>query len=114
MQLSALCARTPPLGPSALPNAVPHGYPLKDPVLLTRPPATPTGAVTPSAGLKDLADLCRRRSVLFVSDEIYRAFTYDAPPATPATDNPDAVVVEGFGKTYGVTGWRLGFAHGPK
>lgn len=83
-------------------------------VVLLATPANPTGTVTPTADLKALADICRERNVLLVSDEIYRAFTYDASPASPATFNPDSLVIEGFGKTYGITGWRLGYAHGPK
>lgn len=76
-------------------------------------PANPTGAVTPAESMKAIAELCRDRGVLLVSDEIYRAFSYDGPARSPAEFSPDVVVVEGFGKTYGVTGWRLGFAHGP-
>jgi aspartate aminotransferase/aminotransferase len=48
-----------------------------------------------------------------VSDEIYREFCYDRPLPCPASWNDQTVVVDGFSKTYGVTGWRLGFVHGP-
>ena len=48
-----------------------------------------------------------------ISDEVYRAFCYDHPFATPASWNEDVLVVDGFSKTYGMTGWRLGYAHGP-
>jgi aspartate/methionine/tyrosine aminotransferase len=51
--------------------------------------------------------------VLLISDEVYRAFCYDAPFATPAAWNEDVLVVDGFSKAHGMTGWRLGFAHGP-
>jgi len=77
-------------------------------------PANPTGAVIDAPTQKALAELCRARGILLVSDEIYRAFHYDTPPLTPATHDPDVLVIEGFGKTYGMTGWRLGWAHGPK
>ena len=77
-------------------------------------PSNPTGAVIDAATQKDLADLCRARGVLLISDEIYRAFHYDAPHVSPAAFDPNVLVVEGFGKTYGMTGWRLGWAHGPK
>jgi aspartate aminotransferase/aminotransferase len=83
-------------------------------VVLIASPANPTGAVTSPANLKSIAEICVKRNVLLLSDEIYRAFTYDGPPTSPAQFNPDCVVVEGFGKTYGLTGWRLGYAHGPK
>jgi aspartate/methionine/tyrosine aminotransferase len=77
-------------------------------------PANPTGAVTPPAAMKALAEVCRDRGVLLVSDEIYKAFHYDAGPCSPAEFDPVVLVIEGFGKTYGMTGWRLGYAHGPK
>ena len=53
------------------------------------------------------------RDVLLISDEVYRAFCYDHPFATPASWNDDVLVVDGFSKAYGMTGWRLGYAHGP-
>jgi aspartate aminotransferase/aminotransferase len=82
--------------------------------VLLSTPSNPTGAVIDADTQKELADLCRARGVLLVSDEIYRAFQYDAPHVSPARYDPNVLVVEGFGKTYGMTGWRLGWAHGPK
>ena len=52
--------------------------------------------------------------MLLISDEIYRAFCYDRPFASPASWNEDVLVIDGFSKTHGMTGWRLGFAHGPR
>ncbi len=60
-----------------------------------------------------LAELCQARGVLLISDEVYRAFCYDRPFAGPAAWNEDVLVVDGFSKSHGMTGWRLGFAHGP-
>jgi len=82
--------------------------------LLLSTPANPTGAVIDAATQNALAEICGRRGVLLISDEIYRAFHYDAPASSPAAFHPDSLVVEGFGKTYGITGWRLGWVHGPK
>src|SRR5207244_7891766 len=64
--------------------------------------------------LRDLAVLARERRVLLMSDEVYRAFCYDAPFSSPATWNEDTLVFDGFSKAYGMTGWRLGFCHGPR
>jgi len=44
---------------------------------------------------------------LLVSDEIYSAFGYDQPFASPAEFNEDVLVLDGFSKAYGMTGWRL-------
>jgi aspartate/methionine/tyrosine aminotransferase len=76
-------------------------------------PANPTGVVATTDEMRALAELCRRRDILLISDEVYRAFCYDHPFATPANWNDDVLVVDGFSKTYGMTGWRLGYAHGP-
>jgi aspartate aminotransferase/aminotransferase len=63
--------------------------------------------------MQALAKLCRDREILLISDEVYRAFCFDSPFATPATWNEDVLVVDGFSKAHGMTGWRLGYAHGP-
>jgi aspartate aminotransferase/aminotransferase len=48
-----------------------------------------------------------------LSDEIYRSFCYDAPFVSPAKYNDRTLVVDGFSKSHGMTGWRLGYVHGP-
>lgn len=81
--------------------------------LIANSPGNPTGVVATPEEMEALAKLCRDRGILLISDEVYRAFSYDAPCASPATWNEDVLVVDGFSKTYGMTGWRLGYAHGP-
>jgi aspartate aminotransferase/aminotransferase len=83
-------------------------------MMLLCTPGNPTGAVIDREAQQTLAEFCAKRGILLVSDEIYKAFHYDTPPSCPAEFNPDVLVVEGFGKTYGMTGWRLGYVHGPK
>jgi aspartate aminotransferase/aminotransferase len=82
--------------------------------IIVNSPANPTGVVHPRERLRDLARLAAERGVLLISDEIYNLFTYDAPFCSPAEFNEDVLVIDGFSKTYGMTGWRLGFAHGPR
>ena len=81
--------------------------------VIVNSPGNPTGAVTSAETMKALALLCKERDILLVSDEVYESFCYDHPFATPATWNEDVLVVDGFSKAHGMTGWRLGFAHGP-
>ncbi|SIO58683.1 aspartate aminotransferase/aminotransferase [Singulisphaera sp. GP187] len=81
--------------------------------IVVNSPANPTGAVATAEEMEALAKLCRERGVLLISDEVYRAFCYDGSFATPATWNDEVLVVDGFSKAHGMTGWRLGFAHGP-
>jgi aspartate aminotransferase/aminotransferase len=82
-------------------------------MILLNSPANPTGAVAGEAEVRAVAELAARHNIALVSDEIYRAFSYDAPFVSPAQWNEQSIVVDGFSKTHGVTGWRLGFVHGP-
>jgi aspartate aminotransferase/aminotransferase len=82
--------------------------------IILNSPANPTGRVYPREVVRDLAVLAREHGVLLLSDEVYRVFCYDGPFTSPAEFNEDVVVFDGFSKAYGMTGWRLGFAHGPR
>jgi aspartate aminotransferase/aminotransferase len=77
-------------------------------------PANPTGIAINREAQKAIAELAQSRGILVISDEIYRAFHYNGTATSPASFSPNVLVIEGFGKTYGMTGWRLGWAHGPK
>lgn len=83
-------------------------------MILFNSPSNPAGAVASRDAVRDLADLATQHGILLISDEIYREFCYDGPLPSPAEFNEHTLVVDGFGKSYGFTGWRLGFAHGPK
>ncbi len=85
----------------------------KTKAVIVNSPGNPTGVVASAQELEVLASLCRKQGVLLISDEVYRSFCYDGPFVTPASWNEDVLVVDGFSKSYGMTGWRLGFAHGP-
>jgi len=61
-----------------------------------------------------VAQLAQQHGILLLSDEIYRVFCYDEPFHSPAEFNEQVVVFDGFSKAYGMTGWRLGYAHGPR
>ena len=82
-------------------------------MIIFNSPANPTGAVADEATVRGLAQLADERNVVLLSDEIYRAFCYDRPFVSPAGFNDQTLVIDGFSKTYGMPGWRLGFAHGP-
>ncbi len=82
-------------------------------LILFNSPANPTGVVADDEAARGLAELAAKHNVALLSDEIYRLFCYDAPLPSPARWNPDTIVVDGFSKSYGVTGWRLGWVHGP-
>lgn len=86
----------------------------KTKAILFSSPSNPTGVTLPGDTLRDLAALAREKGVLLIADEIYRSFWYDGPFRSAAEFDPNVLVVDGFGKTYGITGWRLGYAHGPR
>ncbi len=79
-------------------------------------PGNPTGAVPSRAALDAIAEVVRRHNLAVVSDEIYDRLSYDAPH-TPFPTLPGmlerTVLLNGFSKTYGMTGWRVGYAAGP-
>jgi aspartate/methionine/tyrosine aminotransferase len=76
-------------------------------------PANPTGATASESEIRAVAQLAAKRNIALVSDEIYSHFCYDAPFVSPAQFNPRTIVIDGFSKSHAMTGWRLGFAHGP-
>lgn len=81
--------------------------------VIVNSPANPTGAVASAGEMRALALLCRERGVLLISDEVYRSFCYDVPFTSPAEFSDEVLVADGFSKSHGMTGWRLGYAHGP-
>jgi aspartate aminotransferase/aminotransferase len=81
--------------------------------ILINSPANPTGAVFAKDALREVAILAQERGILLLSDEIYRVFCYGRPFTSPAEFNENVLVFDGFSKAYGMTGWRLGYAHGP-
>jgi aspartate aminotransferase/aminotransferase len=82
-------------------------------MILFNSPANPTGVVAGEAEMRAVAELAAKHNISLVSDEIYSSFCFDSPFATPAKWNDQTIVVDGFSKTHAVTGWRLGFVHGP-
>ncbi len=78
-------------------------------------PSNPTGVVLNADELKQAAELAERHNIILLVDEIYNRLTYDAPcpPALKAAPHR-TLLLRGFGKSYGMTGWRLGYAAGPK
>lgn len=86
----------------------------KTKMLVVNSPANPTGIQFHREEIKQLAELAERHDIVLVSDEIYRIFSYDEECVSPAEYNENTVVIDGFSKSYAMTGLRLGFVHGPK
>ena len=94
-------------------NKVEKAITKKTKVILFNNPANPTGKTYSLETVKELAELARKHGVLLISDEIYSAFHFDGLLKTPADFNHNVLVLDGFSKSYGMTGWRMGYAHGP-
>lgn len=77
-------------------------------------PNNPTGVTYSPDELQLVADIARQYSLHIVSDEIYDKFVYDDSFVSMGNVANGAIVISGFSKTAGMTGWRLGYAYGPK
>ena len=81
-------------------------------------PNNPTGAVMSAAEMEEIAAVLRETNVLVLSDEIYSELTYGLDRHVSIASLPGmaerTIVVNGFSKSYAMTGWRLGWAMGPK
>ncbi|MBC7853236.1 MAG: pyridoxal phosphate-dependent aminotransferase [Pirellulaceae bacterium] len=82
-------------------------------MILLNSPANPTGVIASKEEVRGLAELAAERNIALLSDEIYRSFCYDSPFVSPAMFNDQTIVIDGFSKSHGMTGWRLGCVHGP-
>ena len=76
-------------------------------------PCNPTGAVYTRQELADIAAVARKHNLLVISDEIYNLFCYDQPFVSMAGLYENTLLMRGFSKSYGMTGWRLGWCTGP-
>jgi aspartate aminotransferase/aminotransferase len=85
----------------------------KTKLLLLNSPANPTGRILPMEQLQAIAAVCRKHGITVIADEIYRLFAY-APMTSMAEVYENTLVLVGHSKTFAMTGWRLGYACGPK
>lgn len=89
----------------------------KTKVLILPFPNNPTGAILEREILEELAKICVEKDIFVVSDEIYSELSYNGRHVSIA-EMPGmkerTIVINGFSKSYAMTGWRLGYACGPK
>ena len=86
--------------------------------VLLNSPSNPCGTVLTAKEIAELVQLCERRGVLLISDEIYDEFCFNDARENGLCPSPgrisnNCLIIRGFGKTHGCTGWRLGYAAGP-
>ena len=90
----------------------------KTKVLVLPFPNNPTGAVLTAQELQVIADIVKERDIFVVSDEIYSELSYGREGHVSIASLPGmaerTIVINGFSKSYAMTGWRLGYAAGPR
>ncbi len=86
----------------------------KTKAIIINTPNNPTGMVYTKTELTQVADTVAQHKLLLIADEIYEMFDYDKKFFSIASIYDNTVTLNGFSKNLGITGWRLGYAHGPK
>lgn len=101
-----------------MPDELEHAITDKTKLLILPYPNNPTGAVMRKDDLVAIAKVIKKHNLFVLSDEIYSALTYGDQShisiASISGMKERTVVINGFSKTYSMTGWRLGYALGPK
>jgi aminotransferase len=81
-------------------------------------PNNPTGSIMTKEELQEIADICIEKDIIVVSDEIYSMLTYGNENHCSIASLPGmrerTIVINGFSKSHAMTGWRLGYACGPR
>lgn len=83
-------------------DPAPHG-------VVVASPANPTGTMLDAAELQAVADECKRRDIVFISDEIYHGLTYRGRSVSALEVTQDTIVINSFSKFCRMPGWRLGW-----
>jgi aspartate aminotransferase len=81
-------------------------------LVILNSPQNPTGGVIPADDVRAIADLLRERDVMVLSDEIYSRIWFGEAPLSIASLPgmlEKTIILDGFSKTYAMTGWRLGY-----
>ncbi len=90
----------------------------KTKILVLNSPNNPTGGVISETALREIGRIALERDILVISDEVYEKIIFDdtkhfSPGSVPELKN-HVLTVNGLSKTFAMTGWRIGYACGPK
>jgi aspartate/methionine/tyrosine aminotransferase len=90
----------------------------KTKMVILNSPQNPTGGIIPAADIAAIADLIRDRDIMVLSDEIYSRIVYGNEEPVSIATMPGmlekTIILDGFSKTYAMTGWRLGYGVMPE
>jgi len=103
------------ISPSLLKKAITN----KTKAIIFNIPCNPTGVVYGRKELEEIANIIVEKNIFMISDEIYEKIIYDGRKHIPFASLGDEIseltfTVNGFSKSYAMTGWRIGYAAGPK
>ena len=93
-------------------NVLKDSLSAKTKMLILNSPHNPTGGVIPAADVRAIADMVRDRDLVILSDEIYTRIYFDEEPLSISTLPgmlEKTIILDGFSKTYAMTGWRMGY-----
>jgi aspartate/methionine/tyrosine aminotransferase len=93
-------------------NALRDGLSNKTKMVILNSPANPTGGVMPREDIVQIAAMLRERDVMILTDEIYSRIYYESEPLSIASFEgmlEKSIILDGFSKTYSMTGWRMGY-----
>lgn len=86
--------------------------------IIVNTPCNPTGVMLPKSVLKEIAAIAKERDLLVVADEVYKSLVYDGETHHSVLNVPGmrerTILVDSLSKKFAMTGWRLGWAIGPK
>ncbi|MEA4811707.1 MAG: pyridoxal phosphate-dependent aminotransferase [Anaerolineaceae bacterium] len=82
--------------------------------MIINSPCNPTGAVYSPEAIRKMTEMAKESGTLVISDEIYETILYEGDVYSPASEFDNVFTVNGFSKSYAMTGWRLGYACGPQ
>ena len=86
-------------------------------LIILNSPENPTGGIIPERDIRDLAEIVRDRDLMVLSDEIYSRICYNGEAFSLASVPgmlEKTIIMDGFSKSYAMTGWRLGFGVMPE
>ncbi len=86
-------------------------------MLVLNSPQNPTGGLIPADDIRAIAEMVRERDIMVLSDEIYARMSYEGTPLSIASCPgmfEKTIILDGFSKTYAMTGWRMGYGVMPE
>lgn len=83
-------------------------------IIMINSPSNPTGAVLSPETIRDIARIAQQYGALMVSDEIYEDILYQGERFSAGAEFDNVITINGFSKTYAMTGWRLGYVTAPR